>query len=90
MRIQWDETKREQIFQRCHIDFAQLDELFALPYVEDQCHDDPEQYRLFGFIGGRLLTLIVESREDTFGEVLWVAMAWHATAQEQRAYEQTI
>jgi hypothetical protein len=38
----------------------------------------------------RLVTIIVEYREDTFGEVLWVVTAWHATAQEQRAYEHTI
>ena len=90
MRIRWDETKRQQILQRRHIDFAQLDELFALPYVEDQRHDDPEQYRLIGFVGGRLVTFIVEYREDTLGDVLWVVTAWHATAQEQRAYEHTI
>jgi hypothetical protein len=30
----------------------------------------------------------VEYREDTLGEILWVVTAWHATTQEQRAYEQ--
>jgi hypothetical protein len=32
----------------------------------------------------------VEYREDTRGEVLWVVTAWHATAQEQRTYEQAV
>jgi uncharacterized DUF497 family protein len=61
-----------------------------LPYVEDQRHDDPKQYRLIGFVGGRLVTFIVEYCEDTLGEVIWVVTAWHATTQEQRAYEHTI
>jgi hypothetical protein len=32
----------------------------------------------------------VEYREDPLGEVLWVVTAWHATAQEQRAYERAV
>jgi uncharacterized DUF497 family protein len=90
MRIRWDESKRQQVLQRRHIDFARLEEVFALPYVEDQRRDDPEQYRLIGFVGGRLVTFIVEYREDTRGEVLWVVTAWHTTAQEQRTYEQAV
>jgi uncharacterized DUF497 family protein len=90
MRIRWDEPKRQQVLQRRDIDFARLDEAFALPYIEDQRNDDPEQYRVIGFVGGRLVTFIVEYREDTLGEVLWVVTAWHATTQEQRAYEQAV
>jgi len=90
MRIRWDEAKRQQVLQRRHIDLAQLTELFCLPYVEDQRNDDPEQYRLIGFVGGHLLTFIVEYREDALGEFIWVITAWHATSQEQRAYEREI
>ena len=90
MRIRWDEPKRQQVLQRRNIDFAQLNEVFALPYVEDQRNDDPEQYRVIGFVGGRLVTFIVEYREEALEEVVWVVTAWHATAQEQRAYEQAI
>jgi hypothetical protein len=64
--------------------------VFALPSVEDQRRDDPEQYRLIGCVGGRLVTFIVAYREDTRGEVLWVVTAWHATTQEQRTYEQAV
>lgn len=64
------------MLQRRHIDFASLDEVFALPYVEDQRHDDLEQYRLIGSIGGRLVTFMVEYRADPLGDVLWVVTAW--------------
>ena len=90
MRIRWDEAKRQQVLQRRQIDFAQLTELFCLPYVEDQRNDDPEQYRLIGFVGGHLHTFIVEYREDALGEFIWIVTAWHATPQEQRAYERAI
>lgn len=87
MRIRWDENKRQRVLQRRQIDFAQLEELLCLPYVEDQRNDDPEQYRLIGFAGGRLTTFIVEYRQDALGEFVWVITAWHATRQEHRAYE---
>jgi len=90
MRIRWDERKRQQILQRRNLDFVQLDELFALPYVEDQRHDDPEQYRLIGFVRGHLVTFIVEYREDALGEFVWVVTAWHATPQEQQVYEREV
>lgn len=89
MRIRWDEAKRQQVLRRRTIDFAHLDELFYLPYVEDQRHGAPEQYRLIGFVGGRLVAVIVEYRQDALGEYIWVVTTWHATPQEHRAYEQT-
>ena len=90
MRIKWDERKRSQVLQRRSIDFKQLDELFCLPYLEDQRNDNPEQHRLIGFVEGRLVTFIVEYREDNLGEYIWVVTAWHATTQEQRAYEREV
>ncbi len=69
------------------IDFAQIEELLCLPYVEDQRNDDPEQYRLIGFVDGQLITFIVEYRSDALGEFIWVVTAWHSTQQEHRVYE---
>ncbi|ETW96484.1 hypothetical protein [Candidatus Entotheonella palauensis] len=90
MRIRWHEPKRQQVLSQRQIDVAQLDELFELPYIEDQRNDDPEQYRVIGFAGGRLVSFIIEYREDQFGDFVWVVTAWHATLQEQRAYEREV
>ena len=87
MRICWDEAKRQEVLRRRQIDFADLHHLLSFPYIEDQRSDDPEQYRLIGFAQGRLVTFIVEERHDTIGNYLWVVTAWHATRQEQQAYE---
>lgn len=86
MRIRWDETKRQEVLRRRQIDLAYLDELLSLPYIEDQRNDDPEQYRVIGFVQGRLLTFIVEYRQDHQGDYLWAVTAWHATTQEENAY----
>ncbi len=44
------------------IDFTDLNELFSLPYLEDQRSDDPEQYRIIGFVNGQVTTFIIEYR----------------------------
>jgi len=90
MRIRWDETKRQEVLRQRQIDLAFLDELLSLPYVENQSSDDPEQYRVIGFVQGRLVTFIIEYRRDAIGTYLWVVTAWHATTQEQQAYEREI
>jgi len=90
MRIRWDERKRQEVLERRNIDFARLDELFLLPYVEDQRNDDPEQFRLIRFVAGRLVSFIIEYRQDTLGEYIWVVTAWNSTLQEQRAYEREV
>jgi uncharacterized DUF497 family protein len=90
MRIRWDEAKRQEVRQRRQIDFASLHDLLSLPYIEDQRNDDPEQYRIIGFVRGRLVTFIAEYRQDAIGEYMWVVTAWHATLQEQQAYEREV
>ena len=87
MRIAWDEAKRQDVNRRRQIDFAVLDELLRLPYVQGLQQEDPEQYWIIGFGRGRLLTFIVEERQDAQGDYLWVVTAWHATRQEQQVYE---
>ena len=87
MSTRWDENKRQVVLNKRRIDFAQLDELLYLPYIEDQRNDDPEQYRIIGFAGGHLVTFIVEYRQDEGEEYIWVVTVWHSTKQEQRTYE---
>jgi uncharacterized DUF497 family protein len=87
MRIDWDEAKRQEVLRQRQIDFADLNYVLRFPYIEDQRRDDPEQYRIIGFAQGRLVTFIVEYRQDASGDYLWVVTAWHATRQEQQAYE---
>jgi uncharacterized DUF497 family protein len=90
VRIRWDEKKRQRILKRRRIDFAALDALFSLPYLEDQRSDDPEQYRIIGFANGKPATFIIEYRRDELGEFVWVVTAWNSTATEKQVYAQEI
>ena len=87
MRIRWDAGKRQTVLQKRQIDLAQLENLQRLPYIEDQRADDPEQYRLIGFVQGQLTTFIVEYRLDDLGTYIWVVTAWKSTRQEMSSYE---
>lgn len=88
MRIYWDEAKRQHVLAKRQIDFAQLNELLLLPYVEDFRNDEPEQFRIIGFAGSKLATFIVEYRYDERGEYIWVVTAWNSTASEKLIYGQ--
>lgn len=90
MRIRWDETKRRQVRRKRQIDFAQLENLLRMPYIEDQRSDAPEQFRLIGFAQGRLTTFVIEYRADHIGEYIWVVTAWKSTEQEIDTYEETV
>ena len=88
MRIRWDEHKRQKILKERKIDFADLEDLLYQPYVEDQSLSYGDQYRIIGFERGRLVTFVVEYREDLIGDFIWVVTAWKSTPQEKRIYEQ--
>jgi uncharacterized protein len=90
VRIRWDEKKRQWVLKRRRIDFATLGDLLSLPYLEDQRSDDPEQYRVIGFVKGKVTTFIIEYREDNLGEFIWIVTAWNSTATEKQAYAQEI
>jgi uncharacterized DUF497 family protein len=90
MRIRWDKPKRRRVLQTRQIDFALLENLLRLPYIEDVRSEDPEQYRLIGFAEGKLTTFIVEYRSDEVGPYIWIITAWRATGQEARDYEDAI
>lgn len=90
MHIRWDEKKRQEVLQKRQIDLACLQELLSLPYAEDQSHDDPEQYKVIGFLRGQLVSFIIEYRRDAVGKHMWVVTAWHATTKEQKDYEDEV
>lgn len=78
------------MLQQRNIDFAGLDDLLCLPYLEDQRSDDPEQYRIIRFVRGQVTTFIIEYREDPLGELIWVVTSWKSTTAQRQAYEKEI
>ena len=50
--------------------------------------DDPEQFRVIGWVKGKLYTVIYEVREDMAGEYYHLVTLWKSTKQEEKLYEQ--
>ncbi|MEK7487322.1 MAG: hypothetical protein AABZ60_23580 [Planctomycetota bacterium] len=90
MKIFWDESKRKLVLKKRHIDFAHLQQLFLFPYLEEPLLNNPEQYRIVGFVQETLTTFIIEYREEELEEIIWVVTAWKSTKQEEKLYEEEI
>lgn len=82
MRVNWDEGKKALLKRERGIGFEEALEIFQ------RKNDDPEQYKAIGFVRGKLVTLIVEVREDDLGEYEWFVTLWKSTLSEAKIYEQ--
>ncbi len=90
MRITWDDSKSQRLKRDRGISFEEAQELFSCPYVVQQKNDDPEQYKAIGFVRGKLITLIVEVRQDNDGEYEHFVTLWKSTKGEVKDYEENI
>jgi uncharacterized DUF497 family protein len=70
MRFKFDKTKSEQLRRnpKRNIGFEEAQEIWEHPYYEDHRLDDPDQYRVIGWVKGNLYSVIYEIREDEEGE----------------------
>ena len=70
------------------IGFEEVREIWNHPYYEDYRRDDPEQFRVIGWVGGVLYSLIYEVRYDEDGEYFRLVTLWKSTKQEEELYGQ--
>lgn len=89
MRFRFSKAKSDSLRRnpKRGIGFEEAQEIFEQLYYQDRRSDDPEQYRVIGWVKGRLFTLIFEVREDSVGEYCHLVTLWRATQQERRLYE---
>ena len=65
-------------------------EIWTHPYYEDFRIDDPSQFRVIGWVEGKLYSIIYEIREDEEGEYYHLVTLWKSTKQEKKLYEENI
>lgn len=87
MRINWDDAKNSLLKRERGISFDEALVIFRSHYVIQHKNDCPEQYKAIGFVGGKLVTLIVEVREDELGEYEWLVTLWKSTPSEAKIYD---
>ena len=90
MRFEFDAKKSELLRNnpRRGIGFEEAQGVFNRPYYEDCRSDDPDQFRVIGWVSGRLFSLIFEVREDENGEYYHLVTLWKSTKEEQKLYEE--
>ena len=89
MRFRFSNAKSESLRRnpKRGIGFDEAQEVFTRPYYQEQRSDDPEQYRVIGWVKDRLFTVIFEVREDNLGEYCHLVTLWRATREERELYE---
>ena len=88
MRIDWDDSKSEQLKRDRGLSLEECAAMFLVGHVSDKKTDVPEQYFAIGFVQGQLITLIYEHREVEEEEFIWLITYWKATKREAQIYEQ--
>jgi uncharacterized DUF497 family protein len=88
MRLHFDLRKSQRLRKNPQrgIGFEEAQEIFTRPYYLDQRSDLPEQYRVIGWVGQRLYSLVFEVREDEEGELYHLVTLWKATREEVELY----
>jgi uncharacterized DUF497 family protein len=89
MRFRFSKAKSDALRKnpKRGIGFEEAQEIFSHPYYQDQRCDDPEQYRVIGWVKGELYSIIFEVREDLVGEYCHFVTLWRATREEREIYE---
>jgi uncharacterized DUF497 family protein len=89
MRIKWDLKKNEKLIEERNIDFQDASRIFGQSYHLSQKNDDPEQWRVIGWVDSRLITLIYEERQDEEGIYFWFVTAWVSTPSERKLFNES-
>jgi len=92
VRFKFDKKKSEQLRKnpKRGIGFEEAQEIWRHPYYEDYRSDAPEQFRVIGWVQGKLYSVIYEIREDDEGEYYHLVTLWKSTSQEVKLYEKNI
>ena len=92
MRFKYDQKKSVilKANPKRGIGFEEAQNIWKHPYYEDHRSDHPDQYRVIGWVKGRLYSVIFEIREDNEGEYYHLVTLWKSTPQEEKLYEENV
>jgi uncharacterized DUF497 family protein len=92
VRFKFDQAKSDILRRnpKRGIGFEEAQEVFRHSYYLDQRKDFPRQYRVIGWVGARLYSVVFEVREDNEGEYYHLVTLWKSTREEQTLYEKNL
>jgi uncharacterized DUF497 family protein len=89
MRFKFDPKKSEALRRNPArgIGFEEARAIWRGYHYLDQRSDLPEQFRVIGWVSGKLFTVIFEERRDLGGDYVHLVTLWKSTKEEIRLYE---
>lgn len=92
MKFKFDPKKSELLRNnpKRDIEFEEIQEVWDHPYYEDKGSDDQDQFRVIGWVKGKLYSVIYEVREDDQGEYFHLVTLWESTSPEAKLYEENV
>lgn len=88
MRIDWDDLKSEETFNKRGFTFETVSVVLERPHAFALKSDDLEQFIAIGFVGVSLLSVVYEERVDELGDYIWIVTYWRSTREERKLYEE--
>ena len=87
MRFKFDDNKNELLQRKRGLSFEEIQEIWTHPHYEDYRSDCPEQFRVIGWVKGKLYSVIYEERKDKDGEYCHLVTFWKSSKEEKKLYE---
>lgn len=88
VRFKFSKKKSEWLRKHRGIGFEEAQEIWVHPYYLDRRCDDLEQWRVIGWVKGKLYSVIYEERDDNKGEYYHLITLWKSTKEEKKLYEE--
>lgn len=87
VRFDWEEEKNQWLINHRGYSFMEVAQMFTQPYYERVNEGYvPEQFKVTGWVGNKLYTLIYEQTFDEDQEVYFLRTYWPASKTEQKEY----
>ena len=84
MMFAWDSAKSKKLKKLRGFSFDEVTEIFEHLHYEDVKNDNPIQFRVIGWVKGKLITLIYE---ECGGELHFVTY-WKSTKTEEKLWQE--
>ena len=86
IRVDWDDEKSALLKATRGFSFEEILEIYEKRHWHGVKNDDPEQFQMIGWVQGRLITVIYESKRDEEGEYEFLRTYWPTTKAERKVY----
>lgn len=86
IRIKWDDDKSALLKVKRGLSFEEVLCIYRQDFWGGKIDDLPSQHAMISWVGGSLITLIYEDKQDDEGDYDLLRTYWKTTNQEMKKY----